>query len=353
MENDKPQPALPLPAAGFPAAGQQHQIKLLPFWTENPVAWCHLAEGQFALHNVIDPITRYDHMLAALSTDSVRLVRHVLHVETGPDFYDQLRTSLMASHSLSNYQKMERMMRLPPLSDRKPTVLLAEMLEFCPAGESSTAVFAFLFLQCLPREIRVLLSQDDPADMRLSPRRRTGSSPCTCCSLTIPAQQLRSHAWWRRGRRLGIARPRATSAPSRRLWAAASTSAREARSRRPPCARLCATTMPNSANRRSSVRKGASGQKTRSPGCCFGNSPRSPLLCDGQFVSSLISGWQGLRFLHHVLAVLIAAHGARIVRGRRSPHSLLGRAAVHSHHWWSFSPVDLSPRRREFPHPGD
>jgi hypothetical protein len=45
-------------------------------------------------------------------------------------------------------------------------VLLAEMLEFCPAGESSTAVFAFLFLQRLPCEIRVLLSEDDPADMR-------------------------------------------------------------------------------------------------------------------------------------------------------------------------------------------
>ncbi len=47
----------------------------------------------------------------------------------------------------------------------KPSVILAEMLEFCPAGESSTAVFAFLFLQRLPQEIRVLLSEDDPADM--------------------------------------------------------------------------------------------------------------------------------------------------------------------------------------------
>jgi hypothetical protein len=96
----------------------------------------------------------------------VRLVRHVLHEETGPLSYDNLRTSLLASHTLSNYQKMERMMRLPPLGDRKPSVLLAEMLEFCPAGESSTAVFAYLFLQRLPREIRVLLSEDNPADMR-------------------------------------------------------------------------------------------------------------------------------------------------------------------------------------------
>ncbi len=80
----------------------------------------------------------------------------------------------MASHSLLNYQKMERVMRLPPLGDRKPSVLLAEMLEFCPAGESSTAVFAFLFLQCLPREIRVLLSEDGLANMA---RLAIGSSP--------------------------------------------------------------------------------------------------------------------------------------------------------------------------------
>jgi hypothetical protein len=109
---------------------------------------------------------RYYHVLAALSVDSVRLVRHVLHDDTGPEPYNRLQASLLASHSLSNYQKMERMMRLLPLGDRKPSVMLAEMMEFCPAGESTTAVFVFLYLQRLPREIQVLLSEDDPADMR-------------------------------------------------------------------------------------------------------------------------------------------------------------------------------------------
>jgi hypothetical protein len=162
MENDDQQP--PPPAAGAPPA--IGQIKLPPFWPEDPASWFRLAEGQFAIRNVADPVTRYYHVLAALSVDSVRLVRHVLHDDTGPESYERLRASLLASHSLSNYQKMERMMRLPPLGDRKPSVMLAEMLEYCPAGESTTAVFAFLFLQRLPREIRVLLSEDDPANMR-------------------------------------------------------------------------------------------------------------------------------------------------------------------------------------------
>jgi hypothetical protein len=130
------------------------------------VSWFRLAEGQFALRNVTYPVARYYHILASLYQDTVHLVRHIIHKDTGPLTYDNLPTSLLASHILSNYQKMERMRRLPPLGDRKPSVMLAEMLEFCPAGESSTAVFAYLFLQRLPREIRVLLSEDDPADMR-------------------------------------------------------------------------------------------------------------------------------------------------------------------------------------------
>ncbi len=163
MENDDQQP--PAAGAALPPA-HQSSVKLPPFWTEDPVSWFRLAEGQFALRNVTDPIARYYHMLSSLSQDAVRLVRHVLHEDTGPASYDNLRTSLLSSHSLSSYQKMERMMKLPPLGDRKPYVMLAEMLEYCPAGESATAVFAYLFLQQLPREIHVLLLEDDPADMR-------------------------------------------------------------------------------------------------------------------------------------------------------------------------------------------
>ncbi len=138
-----------------------------PFWAEDPVSWFRLAEGQFTLRNVADPIARYYQVLSSLSQDAVRLVHHVLHEETSPDSYTNLRTLLMASDSLSYYQKMEIMMKLPPLGDRKPLVMLAEMLEYCPVGKLTTAVFAYLLLQQLPREIRMLLSEDDPADVRV------------------------------------------------------------------------------------------------------------------------------------------------------------------------------------------
>jgi hypothetical protein len=105
---------------------------------------------------VTDPIARYYHVLASLSQDTVRLVHHILHEETGPASYDNLRTSLLASHSNDEASAV----------GQKLYVMQAKMLEYCPAGESATAVFTYLFLQCLPWEIRVLLSEDDPADMR-------------------------------------------------------------------------------------------------------------------------------------------------------------------------------------------
>jgi hypothetical protein len=245
MEDDEPQLA-PLLVAVALAAGQQ--IKLPAFWPEDPASWFRLAEGQFTLRYVTDPITRYYDVLAALSVDSVRLVRHVLHKETGPTSYEQLRTSLLASHSLSNYQKMERMMRLPPLSDRKPLVMLAEMLEFCQAVESSTAIFAFLFLQRLPREIRVLLSEDDPADMRaiadkadrlIAMHVPQSHEACAAVATDSRSEESCVVAW---PRQLGAAR---ASVPSRRLWVVVLTSASKARTRGPPCAPPCAITMPS------------------------------------------------------------------------------------------------------------
>jgi hypothetical protein len=71
---------LPQAAGAGQAPTHQQLVKLPGFWTEDPVSWFRLAEGQFALLYVTDPVARYYHALASLSQDAVRLVRHVLHV---------------------------------------------------------------------------------------------------------------------------------------------------------------------------------------------------------------------------------------------------------------------------------
>jgi hypothetical protein len=70
----------------------------------------------------------------------------------------------MASHQLSDFQKAEKLFLMPPLGSRKPSEMMAAMLETCPRGEEKTNLFACIFLQRLPREIRVLLARVDHKD---------------------------------------------------------------------------------------------------------------------------------------------------------------------------------------------
>jgi hypothetical protein len=75
--------------------------------------------------------------------------------------YNDIKQSLVASHQLSDFQKAERLFQMPALGGRKPSEFMAAMLETCPRGDEKTNLFACIFLQRLPREIRVLLAKAD------------------------------------------------------------------------------------------------------------------------------------------------------------------------------------------------
>ncbi len=59
---------------------------------------------------------------------------------------------------------MEQLFNLPPLAAQKQSELLAEMLRLCSRGQENNAFFNCLFLNKLPRELRILLSEADMAD---------------------------------------------------------------------------------------------------------------------------------------------------------------------------------------------
>ena len=80
--------------------------------------------------------------------------------------YNKLKEALLASHQLTDFQRVELLLAVEPLGGRKPSELLADMWELCPADQHNNIFFAALFLQRLPREIRVLLSHEDHSDLR-------------------------------------------------------------------------------------------------------------------------------------------------------------------------------------------
>jgi hypothetical protein len=172
--HDQPHPLQQQPAAVMRGSN----VKLPPFWASSPDEWFGLAEGQFFLHGVDDERARFYLIFAALPESTARTVADLLRGPLPLDAYAQLRQRLLASHSLTEYHRMDQLHASQGLGGQRPSEMLTAMLQLCPAGESATKLFRYLFLQRLPRELRIMLSED-------------GVSPIA--ALAARADQLWSH----------------------------------------------------------------------------------------------------------------------------------------------------------------
>jgi len=125
-----------------------------------------MAECQFHLRKIVSEMDKYCLVVSALPDESVRLVSYILEQPPAISPYTYLKQQLLASHQLTPYQQIEQLFSVEPLGARKPSELLAVMLAMCPKGEETSAFFSYLYLQRLPRELRVLLADDNHKDLR-------------------------------------------------------------------------------------------------------------------------------------------------------------------------------------------
>lgn len=148
-----------------PAARPPPSLHLPAFWPETPAAWFAHAESRFRLRHIEEETVKYDYLVAALNKDSLRLVLDVV-ADPGETPYTALKERLVTSHELTDFQRIERIFMLENLGGRKPSELLSIMMEFCPRGEERSKFFAFLFLQRLPKELRIQLGNDEVLELR-------------------------------------------------------------------------------------------------------------------------------------------------------------------------------------------
>ena len=141
-------------------------ITLPPFWPTNATAWFALAESRFRVRRIYDEWDRYDNVVSSLAADSIRLVLDIVTNPPEDDPYTVLKDRLLGTHQLTDYQRIEQLIAVGSLGDRKPSQLLAQMLELCPAGEERSKFFSFHFLQRLPQELRIMLGDDDHQEIQ-------------------------------------------------------------------------------------------------------------------------------------------------------------------------------------------
>jgi hypothetical protein len=143
-----------------------HSFRLPAFWVDKPVSWFVLAESHFWLHGINREQTRYEYLVSALTKEDISLVLVVVDHPPERLPYTAHKQSLLDSHQLTDYQKIAALHKMEPLGGRKPSELLASMLELCPRVHETSIFFIHLFLERLPAKLQITLGKDDHQNVR-------------------------------------------------------------------------------------------------------------------------------------------------------------------------------------------
>ena len=107
-------------------------IKLPDFWPAAPAIWFARAELRFEVAGILSEREKFAHAVNALPQDATRLVTDLIIAPPADRPYKALKERLLLSHQLSPVQKAAKVLGMPAIGDRRPSQLLADLLEYCP-----------------------------------------------------------------------------------------------------------------------------------------------------------------------------------------------------------------------------
>lgn len=142
-------------------------FKLADFWPQNPKLWFAQAEGAFELFGECSSRRKFFRVLSVLDPGVLKQVSDLVECVPVVQPYEILKARLLSASKVSDFQRAEQVMQLPALGNRKPSMLMAEMLELCPRGWETENWFRHMFLSRLPQNIRIMLKGVPTADLRL------------------------------------------------------------------------------------------------------------------------------------------------------------------------------------------
>ena len=153
-------------------------VKLPPFWNDKTTLWFAQAEAQFALRNITEQRTKFNHVLAILDSRTAERAMDII-AAPGETAYDDLKVRLTGAFSLSDPEKADRLLDMAGLGDQTPSQLIDRMLMLVPAGQNPGFLVRQLFMRQLPTEVRAHLAQSS----------KTGTTPEALRELALEADR--------------------------------------------------------------------------------------------------------------------------------------------------------------------
>jgi hypothetical protein len=142
------------------------RVKLPDFWPHAPGIWFARAELRFETSNVASERQRFAYTVDALPYETLCHVVDLVEAPPAVQPYTILKERLLLAHQLTPVEKAIKLMEQPALGDRRPSQLLADLLQACPPGEQQTAFFRGAFISKLPAELQAHLTGIDTANLK-------------------------------------------------------------------------------------------------------------------------------------------------------------------------------------------
>lgn len=131
--------------------------KLPPFWPMNPDIWFAQVEATFAISGISADKTKFYHVIACIDSKYLEVVQDILKSPPENDKYGALKSRMLKEFSISETEKLNKLLQMVDMGDKKPTQLLREMQNLAGTNFGATALET-LFLQRLPENIRNIVS---------------------------------------------------------------------------------------------------------------------------------------------------------------------------------------------------
>lgn len=139
-------------------------VKPPNFWKNKPKLWFIQLEAQFANSSIIQDLTKYNTVVAALDENVLDFVIDILTDPPVSNKYEALKNALLTRLTDTEESRIKKLLTDMDLGDKRPSDLLRQMKGL--AGNAiSEDVVKSLWLQRLPQQAQAILAiSKDPLD---------------------------------------------------------------------------------------------------------------------------------------------------------------------------------------------
>lgn len=134
--------------------------RLPAFWPADPELWFAQIEQEFARRNITSQTTKFREVVTSLSSTKASEVHDIVISPPAQDPYDHLNNELIRRTIASEQRRLQQLLTIEELGDRKPSQLLRRMKQLLgnQASAMDTSILRQLVLQRLPSNVRMILT---------------------------------------------------------------------------------------------------------------------------------------------------------------------------------------------------